>query len=105
MEKILQEDNPFLPNIDSDDWAVERRYCRSDPGKAFQEFVQARKEMLSRIQSLPPAAWDRPSRHAIFGPTSLGELLSFAANHDRIHLRQVKQVGLQFIEGIKPAIS
>jgi len=103
LEKILREDNPFLPNIDSDIWAVERGYRSSNPTRAFQEFVQARKETLSRIHALPASAWDRPSRHAIFGPTRLDELMSFAADHDRIHLRQVKQIERSFTEGIKQA--
>jgi len=34
------------------------------------------------------AEWDRPARHAIFGPTSLQELVGFMAEHDRLHVRQ-----------------
>jgi len=33
----------------------------------------------------------------------LDELMSFAADHDRIHLRQVKQIERSFTEGIKQA--
>jgi hypothetical protein len=32
--------------------------------------------------------WGRIARHAIFGPTDFLEIISFVADHDRLHLQQ-----------------
>jgi hypothetical protein len=42
------------------------------------------------LQKLPPQAWPRPGRHAIFGPTTLAEQMTFIARHDMMHLDQLR---------------
>jgi hypothetical protein len=34
--------------------------------------------------------WKRKARHAIFGPTDLQELVKFMAEHDKLHIRQIR---------------
>lgn len=87
--KIIAEENPFIPGIDSDAWAQERQYIFQDGQQALAAFVASRKEMLSLFDGLSPEGWQRPARHAIFGPTHLRELASFVADHDRLHIQQI----------------
>jgi hypothetical protein len=87
--KIIAEENPFIPGIDSDAWAQERQYIFQDGQQALAAFVASRKETLSLIDGLSPEGWQRPARHAIFGPTHLRELASFVADHDRLHIQQI----------------
>ncbi len=89
IQAILNEDNPFLAGQDTDPWAEERHYHRQDGVQALGEFVAARMETLNLLDDLSPEAWDRPARHAIFGPTHLRELVGFMAGHDRLHIRQI----------------
>jgi FMN phosphatase YigB (HAD superfamily) len=106
LETVLTEENPFLPSIDSDSWAADRGYSSEDPIRAAKGFIKARTTTISRLRTMPPASWDRPSRHAIFGPTRLVELMNFAASHDRLHLGQMKHLEQQLLlEGIEPANS
>jgi HAD superfamily hydrolase (TIGR01549 family) len=92
MQKIITETNPFIPGVDSDTWALERAYISQDGPQALQDFIAARIETLALLESLNPLDWDRPVRHAIFGPTELKEIISIMAGHERLHGRQVSKV-------------
>lgn len=89
LDKLLAEDNPFLPGINTDHWAEERRYIQQDGQAALQEFIAVRTELIHRLENLSAADWQQPARHAIFGPTNLMELLNFTITHDRSHVQQV----------------
>lgn len=89
LQRVLGEENPFIAGKDTDPWADERQYiCQSGP-QAQDEFTAARVELLALLEGLQPADWQRPARHAIFGPTHLAELVSIIAGHDRLHLQQL----------------
>jgi HAD superfamily hydrolase (TIGR01549 family) len=91
LQKVTQEDNPFLSGRDTDQWADERHYCEQDGMIALHDFTQARLEQLAMLEGLKPEDWSRGARHAIFGPTHLHELVNINAGHDRLHVRQVFQ--------------
>jgi len=88
IRKMLAEENPFLAGEVTDRW-VEERHCAGQDGRqALADFVTARKEALGLLNGLQ-AEWSRTARHAIFGPTTLQELVGFVAGHDRAHVQQV----------------
>jgi FMN phosphatase YigB (HAD superfamily) len=89
LRKVLSEHNPFLPGQETDPWADERQYCLQDGLQALNDFTQARLELLHLLENLPSEDWDRPARHAIFGPTHLRELVNIIAGHDILHVQQV----------------
>jgi len=89
LKKVLRESNPFLAGMDTDPWAAERQYKHQDGKAALHNFTQYRLEILSILDHLSPGDWDRPARHAIFGPTQIRELVSILAGHDRLHLSQI----------------
>jgi hypothetical protein len=91
-EKIINEDNPFIVGIDSDPWAEQRHYIRQDGPQALSVFISKRKGLISLLSALPPEDWQRPARHAIFGPTHLQELASFVSEHDRLHIQQITRL-------------
>lgn len=93
LKAVLTEDNPFLPGEDMDTWKDTRHYDRQDGASALQAFMAARQELLALLEPLPSALqgeWLRAARHAIFGPTQLFEMITFVAEHDRLHVRQAK---------------
>jgi FMN phosphatase YigB (HAD superfamily) len=91
LKKVIEETNPFLPGMDTDPWAAERLYfCQNGP-EALQDFTAFRLELLDLLASLGPGDWEKPARHAIFGPTHLRELAGINAGHDRMHLRQLRE--------------
>lgn len=92
VRQILREDDPFIPAQLSDEWAKTRAYQKQEAASVLREFAAARLETLDLLDGLAPAQWSRKARHAIFGPTSLQELVSFNAEHDRLHLQQVWKI-------------
>ncbi|MCJ7700046.1 MAG: DinB family protein [Anaerolineales bacterium] len=91
LHKITREDNPFISGVDSDTWADERQYNRQDGPAAFTDFLAARRNSLTILEQLTPQQWGRYCRHAIFGPTTLTEIVHFTAIHERLHGRQIHQ--------------
>ena len=92
IQKVLAENNPFVPGRDTDPWAEERKYIQQDGRQALSQFVVQRMKLLDTLNALQPGDWQRMARHAIFGPTPLSELVDIIARHDRLHIRQVKEV-------------
>ena len=90
ISQILDEEEPFIPGQNPDVWAAERNYLAQDGAQALREFTSARLGTLTMLDGLAPAQWSRRARHAIFGPTSLQEMVSFNAGHDRLHIQQIR---------------
>lgn len=91
LQKSIRETNPFIPGVDSDQWADQRGYRQQSGSLALKSFIEARLELIAILENFQPDDWLRQIRHAIFGPTSLLELVGFIAEHDRIHIRQIVQ--------------
>jgi FMN phosphatase YigB (HAD superfamily) len=85
---VLQEANPFIPGIDTDQWAGERLYFCQNGREALNDFISSRIQLLEILDGLKSDDWTRPARHAIFGPTILKELISIIVGHDRLHIQQ-----------------
>ncbi len=92
LEKVSRQTNPFLPGVDSDRWAEERNYIQQDGKAALQSFIGERIRLISLLENLSAEDWHRPARHAIFGPSTLQELVGFIVGHDRLHVRQAHAV-------------
>jgi FMN phosphatase YigB (HAD superfamily) len=85
---MIEKEEAFIPRPDSGVWASERQYLHIDGQAALTEFAQARIENVKTLRSLDEQVWSRGARHAIFGPTDFLEVVSFMADHDRLHIQQ-----------------
>ena len=85
---MIEKEGAFIPRPDSGVWASEREYLNIDGKAALSEFAQARIDNVKRIRGLSEEIWTRNARHAIFGPTNFLEVVSFIADHDRLHIQQ-----------------
>lgn len=92
LQAVISKDNPFIAGKDTDRWAEERNYATQDGKAALQQFMESRLRLLGEIANLTAADWQRPARHAIFGPTHLAELVNIICGHDRLHIQQVHQL-------------
>jgi FMN phosphatase YigB (HAD superfamily) len=84
----IRGENPFLPGANTDPWVRERNYAAEPARAALEGFFESRTNLLKLIDGATPNDLAQPARHAIFGPTTLKELLGFIATHDRTHIRQ-----------------
>lgn len=92
LNNVIQETNPFIPGKDTDRWAEERRYISQDGLEALRQFNASRKKLLALLSHLQPEDWERPARHAIFGPTTLHELITIISGHDQLHIQQLHEL-------------
>src|SRR5574340_776797 len=88
IRSTMRGDNPFLPGANTDPWVQERNYTTEEGTAALLGFTQSRTTLLNLLDGLDAKMLQLPARHAIFGPTTLKELLEFIATHDRTHIRQ-----------------
>ncbi len=89
LNNVIQETNPFIPGKDTDRWAEERDYISQDGSQALSQFSTSRMRLLALLSQLQPEDWQRPARHAIFGPTTLHELVTIISGHDQLHIQQL----------------
>lgn len=92
IRQVVHENNPFLTAIDTDSWKNKQHHKNQNKSEALQTFIEVRIETLELLWHLEEKEWQRPARHAIFGPTRLQELINFIAEHDRLHMRQVRHI-------------
>jgi FMN phosphatase YigB (HAD superfamily) len=88
--RIAREDNPFLPPP-PEPFPPNSLQLTETADAIAADFWRERAQTLAFLEQLPPEAWSRPARHAIFGPTTLLEMAHFTARHDRLHLNQLCQ--------------
>jgi len=91
LKLMLERDSAFIPRPDTGIWASERDYLHEDGKLALHEFIFARIETVKMMTEMDETVWSRKARHAIFGPTDFLEAASFMADHDRMHLQQIKK--------------
>lgn len=87
-KEILASSNPFLPGINTDVWTEERDYINEHGPDALTSWIETRTLIIQILSQISNQDWGRSVRHAIFGPTTLLELVSFSATHDRVHIQQ-----------------
>ncbi len=92
VRRLLSENNPFLSGEDTDPWAEARGYRFQNGPQALRQFIAARIELIALLESMPAECWQATARHAIFGPTTLFELVSILSAHDRLHVQQVHTI-------------
>jgi FMN phosphatase YigB (HAD superfamily) len=88
LDMLLERSDAFIPRPDTSVWASEREYLSENGPVALTEFTTARLENLNKLRNLEDKVWSRKARHAIFGPTNVTEIISFVADHDRMHIQQ-----------------
>jgi len=87
--RLFRDQNePFIPRPDTSVWASQRDYLHEDGALALKEFIDARRETFDLLKNMAKEDWERKARHAIFGPTNFLEVISFVADHDRMHIQQ-----------------
>lgn len=91
IQSVKNGSNPFIPGAVTDPWVVERNYAVENGLDALQDFIEIRTELIHLLSKISEEEWSNPARHAIFGPTTLKELMNFIATHDRTHTQQIWQ--------------
>ncbi|PKO17193.1 MAG: hypothetical protein CVU39_05420 [Chloroflexi bacterium HGW-Chloroflexi-10] len=89
IKAILKENYIFLPAAMTDEWTETRNYIQRNVFNEIDKFIENRKNFIEILKQLTPEKWQKKANHAIFGPTSILELVRFIVQHDRLHIQQI----------------
>jgi hypothetical protein len=91
ISRMLDEENPTLPDIDESKMAVENDYAHSDPHGSLEWLRGGRPKITQRLASLTAEEWTRPGFRETIGEISVEVLAAFILAHDGYHTRQIAQ--------------
>jgi hypothetical protein len=91
IQRLLAEDNPFLPDIDGDRLALERGYNSQEIASAFEEFSRFRAENLRVLRSVPLDKLESVGILENVGAISLAKLILMMLEHDDEHLQTINK--------------
>lgn len=89
LQRIAAEDRPTFEAFDVAAWERERDRQDEPFDRTLATFTRARDETIAFLSSLPPAAVDRLGFSGAFGPVTLAQYATHAADHDLDHLQQM----------------
>jgi len=90
--RMLEETEPFLPAVNGDQLAIERRYNDRPHEPALEEFRQARARAVTRLSSMTPEEWRRGGTLDGVGPIRVEALVQIWRTHDREHLEEMARL-------------
>lgn len=90
IRKIAAENTAPMAAWDQDRWAEGGRYRRARPREALATYTALRRANLAYLARVGPAARRRYGRHPEYGRLSIDQLLDHWAEHDLLHLEQIR---------------
>jgi len=86
---MRDEDEPFLPGYDQEQWACERNYAAANLREALATFLRLRTQHVAELAALAPEDWDRGGRHEEQGRITISAHTLHLVSHDCIHAAQI----------------
>ena len=93
LQRILDEEEPFLPIFYDDQW-MDAHYDPHEPlEKIIADYSELRREQLEMIKDLPPHKWNRTARHPWWGVKTLQWWVEQILRYDEEHLQKLREAG------------
>ena len=89
LRRIASEDYPTFAPFSPEAWARERDHGLTPFDDSLAAFERARAETIAFLRALPAGAGERPAVSGFFGPMTLLQYATHAADHDVEHLAQM----------------
>lgn len=90
LRRMATEDAPVFEPFSPEPWARERDHSREPFATSLAAFERAREETVAFLAALPPGAAERRGLSGFFGPLTLGQYATHAADHDLEHVSQMR---------------
>ena len=95
--RILQENDPSLPDIDGDVRALEDDYRSLKLGEVVRDWTRHRRECLALLRSVKGDQWLRAGTHQTAGRLTVADFLRRQAlGNDEAHLGQIEAIRRRF---------
>src|SRR5687767_10268885 len=82
LRRIVEEENPSLPDFRGDVVAEERRYLGLEIEPALERFASARAANVARLESLAEDQWQRRGEQEGEGRVTIARIAKMMAGHD-----------------------
>lgn len=91
IERIVNEDNPELPNIDEGQRAIDKEYGKTDWREQLDLFCARREQRVRYLLELPVPAWARTGLRPEIGTITIFDQAQLMVLHDVYHIRQARE--------------
>ena len=91
LQRTHDEDEPFLPDIDEGQVALDHDYARSDWREQLQVLAERRARLCAFAHGLAPQEWQRVAVHERARRMTMEGLTTLIVLHDAYHVRQVAE--------------
>lgn len=95
INRILEETNPFLPDIDGARLAIECNYNSQNAEAALQTMTEARMRNIERLRLADEKQLDRWGMLEGVGNVSLAQLVVMMTEHDEGHMGDLRRLRKQ----------
>jgi DinB family protein len=89
IDRLLAEDDPFLPDFNGEKIAAERQYLVLPVDEALAAFAASRARNLAALRAMVPEQWQRSGLQEGVGRISLGDLPRRMLDHDHAHRNEI----------------
>ncbi len=89
IRRILEKENPDLPNADEDQMAVDNAYDTSIPDENLKRFRRESAILMGTLRTLSEREWARTGLIRAFLPMTVERLVIHITGHDGNHTAQV----------------
>jgi hypothetical protein len=91
LQRMIQEEDPRMPNVDEEKTASDNDYAHSDPHGSMEWLRGGRQKLVQQFQALTDDEWTRPGLREGVGSVNVEVHAAFIAAHDGYHTRQIAQ--------------
>lgn len=95
IRKMLDENQPSLPDIDGDRLARERDYNSQDFETALSDFAGARQENMNLVRTLSADQLSRSGMLETVGMITIDGLLLLMRDHDQAHRKELSELSVK----------
>ena len=92
INKLLNEAQPFLPDMDGDKLARERDYSSQNFNEALSAYACAREDNIRTLRAAPPDLLKRTGLFEGVGVITLERLVVMMYEHDRDHRQELSDL-------------
>lgn len=92
VQRILSEDDPYIPAVDETLWPIERDYASQNARAVLDEFDAIRQHFVTILEALTPEQLERRGYHEEHGEQTIRWYINDAIQHDASHRQQLRKV-------------
>lgn len=90
IRRLLEEEDPFIPDFKGDEIAAQRRYLELELQPALAKFEAAREANLARVEALDAEQLQRSGEQEGVGRVTIARVVEMMAQHDAEHAAELR---------------